>query len=53
MKKWIGLLIIFFVLFSTIGSLSAVKLVNRDFDEFFTMKVPKEFILKKMSMKQP
>lgn len=41
MKRWIGLLIIGVILFSTIGNIAAVKLVNRDFDGDFTMKVPK------------
>ena len=40
-KKLIGLFIVLFILFSTIGSVGAVKLVNKDFDGYFTMKVPK------------
>lgn len=39
-KRWIGLLVIGVILFSTIGNISAVNLVDRDFDGF-TMKVPK------------
>ena len=40
-KKWIILFVIFFVSLLAIGNVGAANLSNRDFDGYFSMKVPK------------